>query len=696
METEGEWMFDRKLRLYERILDNIADGVCFVTVDRKIAVWNKGAERITGYSSGEAVGRGCFEEFLSHEDEKGHALCDSGCPVVVIPETKKPLVRNIFLKKKEGSKLLVEEHISPLYRNGKMEGVIIVFRDISLFTGLRPFQLQTEKMKRLIPICGWCKKIRNDSDIWEQLEAFLTEQGMGDFTHSMCPDCAEKIFSKKIYMESYQNICKAISGSLSLDEVLKLIVTNVVKVMNVKASLLRLLNKDTNRLELSAYHGLSSSYADKGPVEYDASIDDALAGKPVSIYDITADSSAKYRIEAEREGIRSILSIPLRFKDEVIGVLRMYTAEPVEYSEEDLKFVTAIAEQAAVAIMNARVFEKTVSREREYLNVFQAVTKAVSSTLDVQEVLHMIVRKIPEVMNLKAATIRLLDDTGKKLRLVAAYGLSEKYLNRGPVDTEENIIEALNEKPVAIYDVSTDSRLSYRKEADAEGIKSMLTLPIVARGKVIGVLRLLTGWPRNFTDEEMGFASSLAEQCGTAIENARMYERQYREVRYLKTMEEISKTISSTLDIHQVLDLIVKKIPSIIKTKAATIRLLDASGKRLELVAAHGLSEKYLNRGPVDAEESISFALAGKPLAIYDVTTDSRIVYRDEAKEEGINSMLVIPVLVRGKIIGIMRLLTDEYRTFTQDEIDFAVALAEQGGIAIENARMYERLKKHD
>ncbi len=205
---------------------------------------------------------------------------------------------------------------------------------------------------------------------------------------------------------------------------LELIVTNVVKVMNVKASLLRLLNKDTNQLELAAYHGLSRSYADKGPVAYDASIDDALAGKSVSVYDITADKSAKYRKEAEREGIRSILSIPLRFKDEVIGVLRMYTAEPVEYSEEDLKFVTAIAEQAAIAIMNARVFEKMVSLEREYLNVFQAVTKAVSSTLDVNEIIHLIVRKIPEVMNLKAATIRLLDDTGQKLRLVAAYGLS--------------------------------------------------------------------------------------------------------------------------------------------------------------------------------------------------------------------------------------------------------------------------------
>ncbi len=124
-----------------------------------------------------------------------------------------------------------------------------------------------------------------------------------------------------------------------------------------------------------------------------------------------------------------------------------------------------------------------------------------------------------------------------------------------------------------IPDSDTGKRL--RRKAS----KSMLTLPVMAKGRVIGILRLLTGWPRNFTNEEISFAASLAEQCGTAIENARMYERQYREVRYLKTMEEISKTISSTLDINEVLDMIVKKIPLIMKTKAATIRLLDPSGQ---------------------------------------------------------------------------------------------------------------------
>jgi GAF domain-containing protein len=378
--------------------------------------------------------------------------------------------------------------------------------------------------KSLIPICSWCKKIRTEDMSWKSIDMYLADIGFGVFTHGMCPDCATKYFEKRVYLESYQNICKAISVSLSLEEVLNLVVTNVVKVMNVKASMLRLLNKKTNKLEVAAHYGLSEDYVNKGPVASDASISDALSGKTVSVYDIQSDQDATYRRQAEKEGIRSILSIPLRLNSDVIGVLRMYTAEPVKYTNEDLKFMAAIADQAAIAINNARIFEKTISKEKQYLRVFEEVTKAVSSTLNLEEVLNLIVRKLPEVMNLKAATIRLLDDRGEKLRLVSASGLSREYLNRGPVDTEENVREALQLKPVAIYDVTKDPRIKYQKEAEREGIKSMLTLPIIARGKLIGIMRLLTDEFRNFNDEEIRFTASLAEVCGTAIDNARLYE----------------------------------------------------------------------------------------------------------------------------------------------------------------------------
>jgi PAS domain S-box-containing protein len=679
---------------YRQILDNMADGVYFVDHTGKVRYWNRGAESITGFASDEVIGR-LFDSLpLGQEDTRGNRLQQYEYPLALCLQEKKTVSRDFLITTKDNRKIHIEENVRPLFENGKITGMISSFRDISNCIKVVRSQMETEKKERLIPICGWCKKIRSDNNYWEQLEVYLTNEGFGVFTHGMCPLCAEKIFEKKVYLESYQDICKSISASISLDEVLQLIVTNVVKVMNVKASSLRLLDKEQQQLEMVAHFGLSEKYANKGPVSYDASIDDALAGKPVSMYDVQEHKDSKYYSDAMKEGIRSILSIPLRFQGDVIGVLRMYTTEPVKYTDEDMSFISAIAEQGAIAIVNARRFEKAVSREKEYLRVFEEITKAVSSSLNLDEVLNMVVRKIPEVMGLKAGSLRLLDKEKQQLEMVAHFGLSEKYANKGPVSYDASIDDALEGKPVSMYDVQEHKGSKYYSEALKEGIRTILSIPLRYQNKIIGVLRLYTVKPVKYSDDDLRFMGAVAEQTAIAIVNAEHFEKEIsKEKEYLKVFEDVSKAVSSTLNVPEVLDLIVRKIPEVMGLKAATIRLLDKTGKRLRLVAASGLSKKYLNRGPVDTEENIIEALNEKPVAIYDVTVDRKVHYQKEAEEEGIRSMLALPIIARDKVLGVLRLLTGEPREFSEQEIDFAKSLAEQCGIAIANATMYEKVK---
>ncbi|NOZ69378.1 MAG: GAF domain-containing protein [Deferribacteres bacterium] len=682
-------------KIYRRILDNMTDGVYLVDRNRKILFWNRAAASLTGLDPGEVTGMPLDRVNIGYEDARGNTLRYFEYPAELCMRENRVVSKQFLLNTGDRGKIPVEENASPVFNKGGITGAVVTFRDISDCIETAANRIKAEKRERLIPICGWCKKIRSDENYWEQLETYLTNEGFGIFTHGMCPSCAEKIFEKKVYLESYQNICKAISSSISTDEVLHLIVTNVVKVMNVKASLLRLLNKETKQMELAACYGLSEKYANKGPVAYDASIDDALAGKPVSVYDITEHKDSRYYKEAIEEGIRSILSIPLRFKKEVIGVLRMYTSEPVKYTDDDLKFMSALAEQAAIAIVNARRFESAVSREKEYLRVFEEITKAVSSTLNLREVLNMIVRKIPEVMGLKGSSLRLLNRETRQLELVAYYGLSEKYANKGPVACDASIDDALAGKTVSEYDITEHRDSIYYKEAVEEGIRTILSIPMRFQNEVMGVLRLYTTRPRKYSEEDLRFMSAIAEQTAIAIVNAKHFEKEIsKEKEYLSVFQEVTKAVSSTLRANEVLDMIVKKIPEVMGLKAATIRLLDHTGKKLILAAAYGLSEKYLNRGPVDTEENVIEALNEKPVAIYDVTTDDKIKYKKEAAEEGIKSMLTLPVIARGKVLGVLRLLTGEPRRFSEQEIGFAAALAEQCGIAIENAIMYEKSKK--
>jgi GAF domain-containing protein len=162
--------------------------------------------------------------------------------------------------------------------------------------------------------------------------------------------------------------------------------------------------------------------------------------------------------------------------------------------------------------------------EAEYFELYRSVCKAISSSLDIKEVLKLITENVVTVLDVKACTIFLLDREKNRLEISASFGLSDAYLNKGPVDSEKSIITSLSGEIVLIYDATKDSRIQYPEEAKKEGIASILSVPMPVKGDVIGVLRIYTSQPRSFSDIENEFVSGLAEMGGIAIENARMYQ----------------------------------------------------------------------------------------------------------------------------------------------------------------------------
>jgi len=172
---------------------------------------------------------------------------------------------------------------------------------------------------------------------------------------------------------------------------------------------------------------------------------------------------------------------------------------------------------------------------------------------------------------------------------------------------------------------------------------------------------------------------------------------QDKEKTYFRLFRDICKIINSSLNLSEVLNRITENIVSALNVKACTVFLWDREENILELSATHGLSESYLKKGPLIADKSISETLEGKTVFIDDTHKDVRIQYPDEAKKEGITSILSTPISVKKQIIGVLRIYTAEQRIFGEDDIEFIAGLADMGGIAIENARMYDHLKAdHD
>jgi len=334
------------------------------------------------------------------------------------------------------------------------------------------------------------------------------------------------------------------------------------------------------------------------------------------------------------------------------------------------------------------------AQEKSYFESFREVAKAVNSSLDLKEVLNLLVSNVTQAMDLKACIIRLLDPKRRTLEVAASHGLSKKFLNKGPVDADKSISDVLEGQTVSIYNAPEDPRVQYPKEAAEEGIASIVSVPLRIKGLVIGVMRLYTPEPREFSEEEINSAEALAEMGAIAIENARMYERIKWDYETVKSFREVAKAVNSSLDVQTVLDLLVIDVVQIMDLKACAIRLLHGKRRTLEVAASHGLSDKYLNKGPIDADKSISDVLEGKTISVYNVAEDPRAQYPKEAAEEGIASIVSVPLRIKGLVIGVMRLYTPEPREFSEEEINSAEALAEMGAIAIENARMYETIKQ--
>lgn len=333
-----------------------------------------------------------------------------------------------------------------------------------------------------------------------------------------------------------------------------------------------------------------------------------------------------------------------------------------------------------------------MERQSDFLRLLLDVTKTITASLNTKQVFDLMVTKIPKVIQVDAATIRLLDPSGKKLVLEAASGLSQTYLNRGPIDAEESVMAALAGHPIAIADAAADTRIQYPEAARQEGIHSLLVAPIPIRGKISGILRLLSRTRREFDPLEVELVAALAEQCGIAIENARIHAEQQRQLNYFKAVCEISRIISDTRRLDTILDLIVTKLPKVMNLKACTIRLIESATGKLELKAAYGLSQTYLERGPLDDELATYFILKGDPVVIPDATTDIHTLYHKEAAREGVGSILAVPITVKGDPLGVLRLLTGEVRYFSATDINFAMTVAEQSGVAIQNAIDYQLL----
>jgi GAF domain-containing protein len=331
-----------------------------------------------------------------------------------------------------------------------------------------------------------------------------------------------------------------------------------------------------------------------------------------------------------------------------------------------------------------------MARNPNYFESICSVSRAFGKATKKNELLSLVVDTAIAAMDGKAACLFLVDEETDLFVAVAQKGLSKNYQHTPPEKAHETVDQLMKQGHFAVYDAVTDNHVEQREAKKAEGIASILVVPVMVHGEAIGALTLYTAEQRKFSDEDISFLTALAQQGGIAIDRARLIEHIRRNT---KLFHELSVGINSSFDFKKIINTLTVELARSFRAKGVTVQLLDLDKKTLKLIARHGLTDDFTNTCPALAEKNIKQALNGETVYIKNILSNKGIANSEAYKKEKIAAVLTTPIQTGDDVIGILRIYFTTHRHLYEDEILMVKAFANQASLSIKNAACYVTLE---
>ena len=327
----------------------------------------------------------------------------------------------------------------------------------------------------------------------------------------------------------------------------------------------------------------------------------------------------------------------------------------------------------------------------ERLRLLYQVSNVIHSTLDSQEALQLIVSEAVRVMRASSGSLVLINPTTNFLEIHAAQNLSSTA-RKLKLRVGEGVTGwvAQNGRPVRVGDVTQDKRyVSVRRD-----VRSELAVPLEVQGEVRGVINVDSERVDAFSAEDQELLQELAIQAAKVIHHTWLYEQLRLKVMLFESLASVSRTINSTLNLDEALRAITREACELMRARMCSLMLIDESREWLDLRASYGAGDAYINKPRLGADESLIGVVVRrkKPLQVANVQTDTRYQNVELARRENLVSLLSVPLIFAGQSIGALSVYTARPYSFSNEEIKILSALAELSAIAIEKARLYERV----
>jgi signal transduction protein with GAF and PtsI domain len=339
-------------------------------------------------------------------------------------------------------------------------------------------------------------------------------------------DLRRELQQKEQELAILHEVAKDISGNLPLHDLLHGIVDMAMHFTQADSCLIYLYDKQNNAVVLAATSDRKQRMLGRVKMKLGEGVTGWVAKekKPLSLAR-EAYKDKRFKVFSSLDDMKyeAFLSVPILSRDETIGVMNLRSKEEHEYLQSQIDLLFTVSRYLGSAIENAITYEE-VNRKAKRLDLLSEISRTIVSDHYLKEILELIVAMTAKVMDSKICSIMLLDEKTNELVIAATQSLSEDYVSKPNLKVGQSISGrvVLEKRPITVLDVTGETGFMFPDVAKKEGIVSLLSVPMLIKDRVIGVINSYTQSEHRFTKEEIGILQSVANQAAVAIENTNL------------------------------------------------------------------------------------------------------------------------------------------------------------------------------
>lgn len=489
-------------------------------------------------------------------------------------------------------------------------------------------------------------------------------------------------------------ISQTVNQSIDLDEILNKSLDKMMEMIDVKSVGIYLLDDRNQELIYVAHRGFSKAFSKpmmRLKLGQGITGKVAQSGEPLFIEDYPSCPEALPL--AIEEGLKSLAVIPLKSRDKIYGTLNIAKKEFHHYTPFEKNLYNSIAQIISGAMERASLYTENVKRLKEQMTLY-SISQEIASRLELKAILQKIMESAVNLLEAEGGDIALWNEQRQNYSIVIVHGLPESLIGTEITPSIQGVIGDVLRRKVPILYADYEHHTNRWRELDSYHFKEVVGVPLIVREMVIGAMAVGTTNPdKHFQQNEIDLLFNFANQAAIAIGNAKLYEESLAKIKQLTILHEVGQTLSSTLDLDELL----RKALELLKERwgyaICSILLLDKERNELYIRQVIGRDPEEVKnlRFKVGVDGIVGqVAKTGEPYYAPEVSKD--IHYINLSPE--VQSEAAFPLKVREEVIGVLNIETDKPRGFDQEDLKVLSSFASQMSISIENAQLFSELKQ--